>query len=645
MKPFLSFGSLSLLALALGAGCSASDEGAATGGGDGTDEIGAGKCMSTPNRAGWCWATKNHPPLAARSFAAVADDDVWAAATRGLVLHFDGAEWKDVRLPTEDDSIGAVWASAKDDVWGVGRTGDSAAVFRYDGARWREVYRRRGTLESIWGTSNGDVWFGGSEPIGQNGLLYQHVLAVHWDGKAFVEHRFTDKDVDTGYPGFTAIHGSGADDVWAVGDACGTYHFDGKAWTRVKGVGTRFHSVYAAAPDDVWLGGEGIGASGALVHFDGTSAAAITPEGTAKLNAKVRGIVPTSEGLLVGVATTTFAVADSEAELYLWDGKALRQAPLPTPEEGARHKVSTMGATPSGKALLSLGRGDYYRGTPTTWERTTTGHQVDLTSILSNGIRVIVAGRSEATFTIEDGAWQRTPIENAKLAPIQLAGSVYAPLASAGKSLFERAADGSWQKMGGFPWGNDFSGDLRGGAVDRVVTRVGDSFWERDKDGWKEHRFTAMPTLRTVFVPPGTDFLASDGYQTFRLFDGDWIPFWTRSARALTRAADGSYWGIDERQTVGVPGAPYMLHDDTPVALPDDVNVSAGNITSMTACPDGRLYALAPASGAYFVIAYDGGRWHKEDVAAGGLSVVHCDRGNRVWALGEGGVIVTKPKP
>lgn len=77
-------------------------------------------------------------------------NDVWAVGNEtttagivGLVLHFDGAHWTKVTVPTHtDDSLDAVFAHSATDVWVVG-TGDSVQppfaapiAFHYDGTQW-----------------------------------------------------------------------------------------------------------------------------------------------------------------------------------------------------------------------------------------------------------------------------------------------------------------------------------------------------------------------------------------------------------------------------------------------------------------------------------------------------------------------------
>ncbi|MEM6958574.1 MAG: hypothetical protein AAF645_23025 [Myxococcota bacterium] len=89
-----------------------------------------------------------------------AADDIWAVGGAGVdtseavVLHFDGRAWTKETLPAlERPNVFAffkVWASGPDDVIVVGQRG---VILRYDGSEWREF--GAGTsddLISLWGT-------------------------------------------------------------------------------------------------------------------------------------------------------------------------------------------------------------------------------------------------------------------------------------------------------------------------------------------------------------------------------------------------------------------------------------------------------------------------------------------------------------
>jgi hypothetical protein len=75
------------------------------------------------------------------------------------------------------------------------------------------------------------------------------------------------------------IHGSGAGDIWAVGDSV-VVRYDGASWSPMTtGIDDTFRRVWAFAPDDVWLL-----TIDRVVHYDGTAFAPQTvPTGGAVL--------------------------------------------------------------------------------------------------------------------------------------------------------------------------------------------------------------------------------------------------------------------------------------------------------------------------------------------------------------------------
>ncbi|HET8936264.1 MAG TPA: hypothetical protein VFN67_22630, partial [Polyangiales bacterium] len=66
--------------------------------------------------------------------------------------------------------------------------------------------------------------------------------------------------------GLTAVWGSSAEDVWAVGSEGAILHSDGKNLEIVASTTTRsLHAIAGTGPDDIWAGGE----EGTTLHWDG----------------------------------------------------------------------------------------------------------------------------------------------------------------------------------------------------------------------------------------------------------------------------------------------------------------------------------------------------------------------------------------
>jgi hypothetical protein len=121
-----------------------------------------------------------------------------------------------------------------------------------------------------WGVSPSDVWIGGG------GLAIDGpVLLLRGDGASFVEQPAPVRGT------IWWIHGTGANDVWAVGEKGLALHWDGAAWsTRPTGTDANLYGVWAAAPDDVWAVGGSPTSSGStdvLLHYDGASFTLVPP--------------------------------------------------------------------------------------------------------------------------------------------------------------------------------------------------------------------------------------------------------------------------------------------------------------------------------------------------------------------------------
>ena len=128
-------------------------------------------------------------PLGASSVTSV----VWVVGDGGHAAHWDGERWS----PTKAGQarLNAVWGSAPDHFWTGGADG---IAYRWRGHGWEGTGKvRRIAIGSIWGTSAGEVWI----PQGRT--------LVSWSGTAWAS---------TDGPSIRAIWGSGARDLWAIGE-------------------------------------------------------------------------------------------------------------------------------------------------------------------------------------------------------------------------------------------------------------------------------------------------------------------------------------------------------------------------------------------------------------------------------------------
>lgn len=214
---------------------------------------------------------------------ALAPDDVWAVGYSvvpnppqlpyavPLAMHFDGSSWSvtptpySAQNPTVDDWVlQAVKAFGPDDVWAAGWKdmahpiggwyGPQLLAMHWDGARWSVAPTPIALMDlpglsggsgvqvnAIHGSGSNDVWFVGDWLQGTPQFTALDVaLAMHWDGSAFTV-------VPTPYPGGTGGFGLddvvafAADDAWAVGGGHGNsyskasyvLHWNGAQWSTV----------------------------------------------------------------------------------------------------------------------------------------------------------------------------------------------------------------------------------------------------------------------------------------------------------------------------------------------------------------------------------------------------------------------------
>lgn len=168
----------------------------------------------------------------------------------------------------------AIWGTARDDVW----IGSAGTFHHFDGSRWSRVPSpTTACVRGIWGSSRSDVWAvtsaacpSYSQDVSRNGAEI-----LHWDGSSWTSV-VSRSDIT-----LTAIGGSGPADLWAVGEALGTYtgvvlHWDGTTWqTRPETVSQRPTALWASGASDVWMTTSRALGVGTLrtrsPHWDGTS--------------------------------------------------------------------------------------------------------------------------------------------------------------------------------------------------------------------------------------------------------------------------------------------------------------------------------------------------------------------------------------
>jgi hypothetical protein len=206
--------------------------------------------------------------------AAVSANDIWAVGQYfnqnpyrygALIVHWNGSAWSAVANPATNSMYG-VAALSSNNVWAIGES----QVLHWNGSSWSIVPSPQAPsgsynlLRAVSAVSASDIWAAGyvEIPSGE-GYIYQSLIE-HWDGSAWrvvpgAQHSY---GIDDTLSGITSLSASS---VWAVGVNGGlsfAERWNGTRWTRVAStnVGTSNNTFEAAAAipatGDVWAVGE-----------------------------------------------------------------------------------------------------------------------------------------------------------------------------------------------------------------------------------------------------------------------------------------------------------------------------------------------------------------------------------------------------
>ncbi len=192
--------------------------------------------------------------------------DLWGFSSNNVygvagpkIMHYGGVRWAELPDVHFVEGLAAIWGSSPDDIFAVGNQG---VIVHYDGHEWKYMDSpSTAYLHSVWGYASDDVYVVGvSAETGQG-------EALHYDGMTW---RIM------GYPspaGLLDVWGVSKDDVFAVGDIGLIYRFDGNDWHRMTQVfGHHFNGVWGASPRDVIAVGQDGGlpaGRGRIFQFDG----------------------------------------------------------------------------------------------------------------------------------------------------------------------------------------------------------------------------------------------------------------------------------------------------------------------------------------------------------------------------------------
>jgi hypothetical protein len=200
--------------------------------------------------------------------------------SRTLLEHWDGHAWIPVPTPspgTALNEIRAVDALAADDVWAVGLWSDRGRwlrhglVLHWDGSAWRQVripfLYGEVHLDGVSAAAPDDLWVVGEQCPGPcSGLAHSSALALHWDGTKFTKVPTAPLGADR--VGFDAVVALGLDEAWAVGGRSANRvapthplaeRWDGKRWrlvdTPVPGKSAHWFAIERVPGVGLWSAG------------------------------------------------------------------------------------------------------------------------------------------------------------------------------------------------------------------------------------------------------------------------------------------------------------------------------------------------------------------------------------------------------
>jgi hypothetical protein len=221
----------------------------------------------------------------------------------------------------------SVVSPGRKDAWAFGGTNTDGAspgspvAEHWNGRKWRAVALPGGLTSMIDGASApspGNIW-----AISQFG---QYVL--HWNGKKWA--------VAKRWPGtgklLTGAIALSTRNVWVFGTSgsgpgLGTWHYNGRRWSKVSGIGGRVDYASALSPRSLWGIGSVEASQDSIVHYNGTNwARAATPAPAGTVFNGVRAVSASDIW-----ASGTVAGDPSRPVLLHWAGSRWRRITVPWP--------------------------------------------------------------------------------------------------------------------------------------------------------------------------------------------------------------------------------------------------------------------------------------------------------------------------
>lgn len=173
---------------------------------------------------------------------------IWGTTTPSLRLYAvgqsvytsTGGAWAPDTTPANMPTLRGVFA-VPDGTWFAVGDGGYAMVRSPQATAWTPIPSGvTQHLDAVWGTAADNVY-----AVGRQGVI------VHWNGSRWRRlHTGTGEDL-------AAIYGSSASDVFAAGIGGTRLHFDGISWTRMSDPGFDGAGIWSSAESTIFVGGIG----------------------------------------------------------------------------------------------------------------------------------------------------------------------------------------------------------------------------------------------------------------------------------------------------------------------------------------------------------------------------------------------------
>jgi hypothetical protein len=258
------------------------------------------------------------------------------------------------------DNLYGVTALSAGNVWAVGEyfvgVNTRTLIEHWNGKAWKVVKSpNEGTgsqLNSVYAVSPANIWAAGSY-FGTSG----RTLIEHWNGRAW--KIVSSPNIGLGSNGLSAIRGTSAHDIWAVGDAVTSYpvaktvilHWAGRRWQLVSSpsMANRPNFLAAVRPlsaAEAWAVGRYVAPSGAsrtlTLHWSKNRWRIVaSPNGPATSDDDLRGVLVSSPASAWAVGDYSIGAVDKTLILH-WNGKKWLKAF--SPNEGS-NDLEAIGAT------------------------------------------------------------------------------------------------------------------------------------------------------------------------------------------------------------------------------------------------------------------------------------------------------------